>query len=75
LSGGSFAEAVVCYDNCLHEHPAHVADLNGPFYCIHGDVRDDWSQFKALSDRQVESSSITRSLRCAQTHHARRNST
>jgi nucleoside-diphosphate-sugar epimerase len=45
---------VVCYDNYLHGHPAHVAGLSGPFAAIHGDVRDDWSLFKALRDHQVE---------------------
>jgi nucleoside-diphosphate-sugar epimerase len=45
---------VVCYDNYLHGHPAHVAGLSGPFTAIHGDVRDDWSLFKALRDHQVE---------------------
>jgi nucleoside-diphosphate-sugar epimerase len=38
----------------LHGHPAHVAGLSGPFTAIHGDVRDDWSLFKALRDHQVE---------------------
>ena len=45
---------IVCYDNYLHGHPAHVAGLSGPFTAIHGDVRDDWSLFKALRDHQVE---------------------
>jgi nucleoside-diphosphate-sugar epimerase len=45
---------VVCYDNYLHGHPAHIAGLNGPFTAIHGDVRDDWSLFKALRDHQVQ---------------------
>jgi nucleoside-diphosphate-sugar epimerase len=45
---------VVCYDNYLHGHPAHVAGLSGPFTAIHGDVTDDWSLFKALRDHQVE---------------------
>ena len=45
---------VVCYDNYLHGHPTHVAGLNGAFTAIHGDVRDDWSLFKALRDNQVE---------------------
>jgi nucleoside-diphosphate-sugar epimerase len=45
---------VVCYDNYLHGHPAHVAGLSGPFTAVHGDVRDDWSLFKALRDHQVE---------------------
>jgi len=45
---------VVCYDNYLHGHPAHVAGLTGPLTVIHGDVRDDWSLFKALRDHQVE---------------------
>ena len=45
---------VVCYDNYLHGHPAHVAGLSGPFTAIHGDVMDDWSLFKALRDHQVE---------------------
>jgi nucleoside-diphosphate-sugar epimerase len=45
---------VVCYDNYLHGHPAHVAGLKGPFTAIHGDVRDDWSLLKALRDNQVE---------------------
>jgi nucleoside-diphosphate-sugar epimerase len=51
LRGGS---TVVCYDNYLHGHPAHVGDLSGPFTAIHGDVRDDWSLFKALRDHHVE---------------------
>jgi nucleoside-diphosphate-sugar epimerase len=46
--------SVICYDNYLHGHPAHVAGLSGPFTAIHGDVRDDWSLFKALRDHQVE---------------------
>jgi nucleoside-diphosphate-sugar epimerase len=45
---------VVCYDNYLHGHPAHVAGLRGPLTVIHGDVRDDWSLFKALRDHHVE---------------------
>ena len=45
---------VVCYDNYLHGHPAHVAGLAGPLTVIHGDVRDDWSLFKALRDHHVE---------------------
>ena len=45
---------VVCYDNYLHGHPDHVAGLTGCFTAIHGDVRDDWSLFKALRDNQVE---------------------
>jgi nucleoside-diphosphate-sugar epimerase len=45
---------VVCYDNYLHGHPAHVAGLSGPFTAIHGDVRDNWSLFKALRDHNVE---------------------
>jgi nucleoside-diphosphate-sugar epimerase len=51
LSRGS---TVICYDNYLHGHPAHVAGLSGPFTAVHGDVRDDWSLFKALRDHQVE---------------------
>jgi nucleoside-diphosphate-sugar epimerase len=31
-----------------------VAALSGPFTAVHGDVRDDWSLFKALRDHQVE---------------------
>jgi UDP-glucose 4-epimerase len=31
-----------------------VFDLSWPLYCIHGDVRDDWSLFKALRDYQVK---------------------
>jgi nucleoside-diphosphate-sugar epimerase len=45
---------VVCYDNYLHGHPAHVAGLTGPLVVIHGDVRDDWSLFKTLRDYNVE---------------------
>ena len=45
---------VVCYDNYLHGHPNHVAGLTGPLTVIHGDVRDDWSLFKALRDHKVE---------------------
>jgi nucleoside-diphosphate-sugar epimerase len=45
---------VICYDNYLHGHPGHVAALSGPFTAVHGDVRDDWSLFKALRDHQVE---------------------
>jgi len=45
---------VVCYDNYLHGHPAHVAGLSGPLTVIHGDVRDDWLLFKALREHQVE---------------------
>lgn len=45
---------VICYDNYLHGHPSHVAGLSGPFTAIHGDVRDDWSLFKALRDHHVE---------------------
>jgi nucleoside-diphosphate-sugar epimerase len=46
--------AVVCYDNYLHGHPAHVAGLDGPLTVIHGDVRDDWTLYKALRDHHVE---------------------
>ena len=45
---------VVCYDNYLHGHPAHVAGIAGPLTVIHGDVQDDWSLFKALRDHHVE---------------------
>jgi nucleoside-diphosphate-sugar epimerase len=45
---------VVSYDNYLHGHPAHVAGLSGPLTVIHGDVRDDWSLFKALREHNVE---------------------
>jgi nucleoside-diphosphate-sugar epimerase len=45
---------VVCYDNYLHGHPTHVAGLAGHLTVIHGDVRDDWSLFKALRDHHVE---------------------
>jgi nucleoside-diphosphate-sugar epimerase len=46
--------SVVCYDNYLHGHPAHVANLDGPLTVIHGDVQDDWALFKALRDHRVE---------------------
>jgi nucleoside-diphosphate-sugar epimerase len=45
---------VVCYDNYLHGHPGHVHGLTGPLTVIHGDVRDDWSLFRALRDHNVE---------------------
>jgi nucleoside-diphosphate-sugar epimerase len=45
---------VVCYDNYLHGHPAHVAGLIGPLTVIHGDVQDDWALYKALNDHRVE---------------------
>ena len=45
---------VVCYDNYLHGHPSHVAGLTGALTVIHGDVRDDWSLYKALRDHNVE---------------------
>jgi nucleoside-diphosphate-sugar epimerase len=45
---------VVCYDNYLHGHPAHVVGLSGPLTVIHGDVLDDWTLYRALSDHRVE---------------------
>jgi nucleoside-diphosphate-sugar epimerase len=46
--------AVVCFDNYLHGHPSHVAGLSGPLTVIHGDVRDDWTLYKAIRDHGVE---------------------
>jgi nucleoside-diphosphate-sugar epimerase len=45
---------VVCYDNYLHGHPSHVAGLTDALTVVHGDVRDDWSLYKALRDHNVE---------------------
>ena len=45
---------VVCYDSYLHGHPSHVAGLTGALTVIHGDVRDDWSLYKALWDHNVQ---------------------
>jgi nucleoside-diphosphate-sugar epimerase len=45
---------VVCFDNYLHGHPSHVADLAGPLEIIRGDVRDDWALYKAIREHNVE---------------------
>lgn len=46
--------AVVCFDDYLHGHPSHIAGLTGPLTVIHGDVRDDWTLYKAICDHHVE---------------------
>ena len=46
--------SVVCFDNYLHGHPSHVAGLSGPVQIVHGDVRDDWTLYKAIRDHRVE---------------------
>src|SRR5215467_14301727 len=43
-----WGSAVVCFDNYLHGHPSHVSGIVGPLEIIYGDVRDDWTLYKAI---------------------------